>query len=430
MNIPNLKAIKDWCIGKFQAKGSYLTKETDPTVPAWAKASTKPAYTKSEVGLGNVDNTSDLNKPISTATQNALNGKAAGLHTHNYAGSSTPGGAAETALDCTGNAATATKWKAARNINGMSVQGDANRVNYGTCATAAATAVKTVVCTGFALVTGAEITVKFTVTNTASSPTLNVNGTGAKAIYYRGSAIDAGYLAINRTYTFRYNGTQYELVGDINIDTNTTYSNMTGATAGAAGKTGLVPAPAAGKQNQFLRGDGTWQDAGATTPTNNLLATVAGNPLDAVQGKVLNEKIGELNDSLGTLSFGYTADGKPGYKEAGADTVFPFSSGNLKLLDVHSSTYGQALNDRYITTIDKTVILIVTGGANGGEANVRITGNNIEINTIISNKRILAGQGHGTTTNLYIVSAPIGTELVIASNLLYTIMHGVFFLSM
>lgn len=33
-------------------------------------------YTKSDVGLGNVDNTSDLNKPISTATQNALNLKA------------------------------------------------------------------------------------------------------------------------------------------------------------------------------------------------------------------------------------------------------------------------------------------------------------------------------------------------------------------
>lgn len=31
--------------------------------------------TKADVGLGNVDNTSDLNKPISTATQTALNGK-------------------------------------------------------------------------------------------------------------------------------------------------------------------------------------------------------------------------------------------------------------------------------------------------------------------------------------------------------------------
>lgn len=32
--------------------------------------------TKTQVGLGNVDNTSDVNKPISTATQTALNGKA------------------------------------------------------------------------------------------------------------------------------------------------------------------------------------------------------------------------------------------------------------------------------------------------------------------------------------------------------------------
>lgn len=38
--------------------------------------------TKSDVGLANVDNTSDLNKPISTATQTALDGKANSSHTH------------------------------------------------------------------------------------------------------------------------------------------------------------------------------------------------------------------------------------------------------------------------------------------------------------------------------------------------------------
>jgi hypothetical protein len=40
------------------------------------------ASTKADVGLGNVDNTSDVNKPISTATQTALNNKAALVHTH------------------------------------------------------------------------------------------------------------------------------------------------------------------------------------------------------------------------------------------------------------------------------------------------------------------------------------------------------------
>lgn len=44
--------------GKYQPKGDYLTSftESDPTVPSWAKATSKPSYTKSEVGLGNVDN--------------------------------------------------------------------------------------------------------------------------------------------------------------------------------------------------------------------------------------------------------------------------------------------------------------------------------------------------------------------------------------
>lgn len=39
-------------------------------------------YTKSQVGLSNVDNTSDAGKPISTATQTALDGKAAVVHSH------------------------------------------------------------------------------------------------------------------------------------------------------------------------------------------------------------------------------------------------------------------------------------------------------------------------------------------------------------
>lgn len=46
------------------------------------KINTNPSLVKADVGLGNVDNTSDTNKPISTATQNALNEKANISHTH------------------------------------------------------------------------------------------------------------------------------------------------------------------------------------------------------------------------------------------------------------------------------------------------------------------------------------------------------------
>ena len=52
--------------------GSMAFEETDPTVPAWAKEATKPTYTAEEIGLGNVDNTSDADKPVSVATQTAL----------------------------------------------------------------------------------------------------------------------------------------------------------------------------------------------------------------------------------------------------------------------------------------------------------------------------------------------------------------------
>lgn len=43
----------------------------------------KQIITKVDIGLGNVDNTSDLNKPVSTAQQSALNDKADRLHNHN-----------------------------------------------------------------------------------------------------------------------------------------------------------------------------------------------------------------------------------------------------------------------------------------------------------------------------------------------------------
>lgn len=44
-------------------------------VYTWAKQAAKPAYSKSEVGLGNVNNTSDKDKPVSTEQQTALDKK-------------------------------------------------------------------------------------------------------------------------------------------------------------------------------------------------------------------------------------------------------------------------------------------------------------------------------------------------------------------
>lgn len=69
------------------------------------------------------------------------------------------------------------------------------------------------------------------------------------------------------------------------------------------------------------------------TITNNLLATKSGTALDAVQGKVLDDKITELNSSLTDLGgfkpvIDETTGEITGYKTTigGADTVFPFNT--------------------------------------------------------------------------------------------------------
>lgn len=58
-------------------------------------------------------------------------------------------------------------------------------------------------------------------------------------------------------------------------DSDSTYSAMGGASASAAGTAGLVPAPAAGKQGAYLRGDGTWQEITEAT-TEDIDAIIAG----------------------------------------------------------------------------------------------------------------------------------------------------------
>lgn len=72
-----------------KANSSHKHKKADITdfptsmpasdVPAWAKASTKPTYTKAEVGLGNVDNTADKDKSVKYATSAGSAGTASSV---------------------------------------------------------------------------------------------------------------------------------------------------------------------------------------------------------------------------------------------------------------------------------------------------------------------------------------------------------------
>lgn len=83
--------------GTSSFSGSYTDLTSKPTIPSTAadvgavptsrtvagKAlSSNVTLVKADVGLANVDNTSDSAKPVSSATQTALDGKAATSHTH------------------------------------------------------------------------------------------------------------------------------------------------------------------------------------------------------------------------------------------------------------------------------------------------------------------------------------------------------------
>ena len=75
---------------------------------------------------------------------------------------------------------------------------------------------------------------------------------------------------------------------------DTTYSVFGAATASASGSNGLVPAPAAGKQSQYLRGDGTWATPtnttynNATTSTAGLMSAADKSKLDGIAANANN----------------------------------------------------------------------------------------------------------------------------------------------
>ena len=161
--------------------------ETDPTVPAWAKASTKPTYTASEVGA--LPSTT----PIPTKT---------------------------------------------------------SYIYTATCPTGAGTAAKVVTLDNddgnFSLTAQTIVAVTFTSGNTATTPTLNVNNTGAKTIainssataYTTGNGTTLNTWGAGETVIFTYTGTYW-------IHTPSGYQTYLLAPKASPALTGTPTAPTA-----------------------------------------------------------------------------------------------------------------------------------------------------------------------------------------
>ena len=190
ISVPTGGSIGQTLLKQSSANYDYVW-ATPPSAPVVSVAGKTGAVAlvKSDVGLGNVDNTADNAKPVSAATQTALNAKD-------------------------------------------------NTPVYVTVTTANATAAKVGTTTSGSYVPaiGDRLTVNFVNGCNVSTPTLNVDGSGVKNIRLANGNVTTSNFALGTTADSNvevqmwYDGTYYRLYGPSG-DNNTTYTGIdSGAT--------------------------------------------------------------------------------------------------------------------------------------------------------------------------------------------------------
>lgn len=119
----------------------------------------------------------------------------------------------------------------------------------------------------------------------ANAATNDSTGQNIASTYVKELAVDGRTVTVTKG-----NGTASTFATQ-----DTTYGNMSGATTSAAGRAGLVPAPAQGASNRYLRSDGTWQvppDTNTTYPlasqsVNGLMSSADKRKLDGLSSDVV-----------------------------------------------------------------------------------------------------------------------------------------------
>ncbi len=238
--------------GATTAAGALSNLGAEPAISAGTTSQyfrgdkTFQSLDKAAVGLGNVDNTSDANKPVSTATQTAINNAVAG--------------------SMSGNAATATaasKLATARTINGVAFDGTA------------------------------DITI--TGTGSGSSDAGTLTGTTLAS-----NVVSSSLTSVGTISSGTWNGSTIALAkGGTGATT----------AAGALSNLGAEPAIPAGTTSQYFRGDKTFQtlDKAAVGLGNVDNTSDASKPVSSATQTALNAKEDASNKSIATDLGGVSA---------------------------------------------------------------------------------------------------------------------------
>lgn len=190
-------------------------------------------------------------------------------------------------------------------LDGISASADVNQNAFSNVAVGSTTIVADTTTDTLTLVAGSNVTItpdaatdKITIAATDTKYSNATTGTSGLMSATDKAKLDgitasADSVAFSRSLTsgtkvgtITINGTATDLYAPTNTDTK--YSDMVGATTSTAGTHGLVPAPAAGAAIRYLRSDGTWQVppnttySTATTSANGLMSAADKAKLDGI----------------------------------------------------------------------------------------------------------------------------------------------------
>lgn len=194
------------------------------------------------------------------------------------------------------------------NVKSWYEEGNNGLVGYYTCTTGGGTAAKTVNdASGYVLSLGGSMKIRFTNRNTASNPTLNINGQGAKTIVYDGSVCSStNTWADGETVEVYYDGTNFQA------------NNVAGGGNFATGQ----KVREIGIDNEPVAGSGNLVKSGGIIPTNTSVFGIYS----------LSNQVGWPNSNGQMLiSPSYTGKHKV-FKVNGGDTLTIVGTGYIMIL--------------------------------------------------------------------------------------------------